>query len=147
MKAATTFHENRSCRMWHFDPCLINLCSFSTDRHCDFEVHIQVFHFKRNPFSTNQVKRAKKKNQTFLALHIDFKRNVRKFLEHCCFAFFSQRKLEVSHLCHNTCSLPLAFYFYSFFVRAACTKWFPSNDQFLGFDQYSILETGPEILR
>ena len=41
MKAATTFHENPSCRMWHFDPCLINLCSFSTGRHCDFAVHFQ----------------------------------------------------------------------------------------------------------
>lgn len=93
MKAATTFHENRSCRMWHFDPCLINLCSFSTDRHCDFEVHIQVFHFKRNPFSTNQVKRAKKKKSNIFSATYRFQEKCSEISWTLLLCFFQSKKI------------------------------------------------------
>lgn len=123
MKATTTFHENCSCRMFHLDPCLIKLYSFSAARHYNFAVHIQVFHFKRNPFTTNQVQRAKRISEVCSATY-QFQEKFSEISWTSLLCFLQSEKLEVQYLCHNTYSLLLAFYFHCFLFKLYATNCF-----------------------
>ena len=134
MKVATTFHENPSCRMWHFDPCLTNLCSFSTGRHCDFAVHIHVFPFKRNPFSTNQVQRAKNNWNIFSATY--------RFQEKCSgiswtllLCFLRSKKIGSSTSLPQYMLTSSSILLLLIFCSSCMHQWSISNDQLLGLDQ------------